>query len=522
MYGSHVWAVWLRVSTSVLAELCEWSGVVGMHGTATATRWHMHAAWTLMLFAAVTVAVYLAGSASPLIVLLPLGLAGCAIAYVRYPTAIIACIVALVPLDIVAQLANVSPAFTLTIAKVVFPPLLIVVVWRVAILREPLRWNNQATFALLFTLALLVSALFMKETSLGLKGTRRYISMVMLYLVSYQVLKRRRDIEWVTLAVLGATLLSCVVGLYLYIRSGSTFAMAGAGSKLSAAQGWSSRLTGMSMTDPNSFAALPAAAFVMSMVLAFHARNWVFRVAIFCSLPVYVLAIGFSYSRGATLALGLGSLLLAWLYRRQVPFLFTVGGVVVLGLAMIPFLPEEFMARLGRLNVAGFVTDHALRRRLSYHALGGVLFMRSPLIGLGPGNFGYHYTMEEFRFLANTFQELRVMHNTLFSVLLDVGILGFVPFMLVVASAFHSLARADSAQHRCRNPWPYPRALLLGMLTYLFCQLFLQGQYSKIMWVMLAMAPVCELLSRRGCSPVAATPNPTSRAFEPVVATWPG
>ncbi|MBD3241175.1 MAG: hypothetical protein GF331_11365 [Chitinivibrionales bacterium] len=445
---------------------------------------------------AVTVVACAAAPLSPLVTALPLALAVCAVGYARYPAAVLALIVALVPLDIIAQLADVSPAFTLTIAKIAFPPLLIGVVWRIAILREPLRWNRQATYVLLLTLALAVSALYMRESSLGLRGTRRYMSMALLFLVTFQVVRRRRDVEWITLALVISTMVSCTVGLYFYIRSGATFAVAAMGSKLSAAQGWSSRLTGMSMTDPNSFAALPASAFMISTVLAFHTRRVLLRVLLLSSLPVYILAIGFSYSRGAAVALSLGIVLLAWLYRRQVPMALSVGSMVLLALTMIPFLPDEFLARLGRLNAAGFITDHALRRRLSYHALGAVLFLRSPLTGLGPANFGHYYTMEEFRFLANTFQDVRVMHNTLFSVLLDTGILGFVPFVLVVVSAFRSLARADMQASRARQPWPYPRALLVGLCTYLICQLFLQGQYSKVMWVMFALAPACELLCR--------------------------
>jgi len=411
----------------------------------------------------------------------------------RWPHYVAILIVALVPLDVLAMISRDSVMVPITVAKLAFPPLALATAWRIAVQGERLYWPREATYATLVAIGFCLSALFMVEKKVGLVHLRHYLSMIGLFLILLQVMRERRHIGLLLGATAATTFVSCLVGLLLYVRAGAGWGAAATGAKFSplqVGQPWSHRMTGMTLGDANSFAAMAAVVAAIAIVGALHVRRIWLKALLFATLPVFLLSISHAYSRGSLIGLILGALLAGMLYRRRIPLPLTLGAVTVVLVCLIPLAPAQYLERLGRLNSAGLVTDFALRRRFSYHVLGLQLFQRAPLLGLGPGNFGHYYCMEEFRFIVNSFGERRDMHNVVLEVLMDGGLLTLLPFLLLIGSMFWRFVRSRRECDMAGTDSALPNALLVGSFVLFTCQLFMPGaSQSKFLWAFLAMGP---------------------------------
>ncbi len=179
--------------------------------------------------------------------------------------------------------------------------------------------------------------------------------------------------------------------------------------------------------NPNELGYVLVMVVPLAVVLSSGARYFM-RLALWISIAVYVTAVYLTFSRGALLGLFGVLLLLAIRQRGVLPKV--VMGLVLAGGLM--FLAASWVRSDGSAN-----QEYTYQQRIATIRAGVAMFTAHPLLGVGINCAIVAYPIyapEGYRAGVSL-----VIHNTMVQALGETGILGFVPFvLLIVCSLYHS------------------------------------------------------------------------------------
>src|SRR5215831_11911078 len=155
------------------------------------------------------------------------------------------------------------------------------------------------------------------------------------------------------------------------------------------------------------------------------------RIALWSVIPIYLIAIFVTFSRGGLIGLFAMLALTGW---KQKSIIVKTGVVAVLlvGLMVIAMFWHRDTG-----NFSNIETDTTVRQRLATFRAGGLMFMHNPLLGVGPGDSMVAYPLYVPKEAHCGCQDQLVVHNSFIQVLAETGILGFVPFMIFILSSVY-------------------------------------------------------------------------------------
>jgi len=201
------------------------------------------------------------------------------------------------------------------------------------------------------------------------------------------------------------------------------------------------------------------------------------------TLAVGTAAVVLSFARSAVIAYVLIALSLIWRYRDEKFVPVAMIGAVITILMAIPFIPPEYFARLA--SIVGGGGDWTLGRRMSYNLIGLDLLTKTPIVGVGPGNFPNHFTDPEYRFMPGRTLLGRELHNMYLSVMVQFGVAS-VAFFAMIGFTYSRLKKVAQMPAT-----PQYRAIALatayGFTAYLIACLFLPNEYTKYTWLICAL-----------------------------------
>lgn len=232
--------------------------------------------------------------------------------------------------------------------------------------------------------------------------------------------------------------------------------------------------------DPNDLGVMLALGIPVAWHLALSDGNstmtQVLRLVNYAYLPAATLAIMLTASRGALLA-------------ALPAFLFVIRSLTRLNLfprvlismalaaalfALQPLVPQSSFQRLGTIGTS--ITAGSLGDRVYIWQEGIVVFSEHPLSGIGSGAF------------RAAVESGTVAHNVFLSVLAEVGIVGFVLFVLILAMTIYQ------AMHQPK--WD-ARFWLTILLVWALGAFSLTWEHRKPTWLFLGLAAVSAGLSVR-------------------------
>jgi O-antigen ligase len=143
--------------------------------------------------------------------------------------------------------------------------------------------------------------------------------------------------------------------------------------------------------------------------------------------------------------------------------------------------------------------------RSSIWAVGWRMVTANPVIGVGSGNYTTaepHYLLTspgllpDAEFVINT---PYVAHNIYLHVLAEMGVIGLMLFLGLIGLSIASAMRAVriAQHHDDRSLEVIGRALVLALAGILAADFFVSEQYSKQLWVLLALGPVLLSIAQR-------------------------
>lgn len=325
-----------------------------------------------------------------------------------------------------------------------------------------------------------LSSVWALAPSTTFDAVSRYALNAVLFLIAASVLRTRRDVAWVVAAFIAGAAISAAYGIAVPPMTGGT----GLGR------------VGGTVGDPNEFAAVLVAGLPLAVALA-AGRDWspALRAIGVTAAGLCVTGIVLSLSRGGLLALItvlLAALALAGRWRGKLLLILPL--VLLAGVGYFLATP----AALQRVTSSNGGTG-----RTDVWRVGWRIVEARPVLGVGAGNFqeaSIHYLLrpgllERSDLIASTD---KVAHNTYLTVLAELGLVGALMFVALIAVALACGVRAVGlfARQRDDSMEMLTRGWLIAMAGLLTADVFLSAEFSKQLWLLLALGPVLLAIAR--------------------------
>lgn len=240
--------------------------------------------------------------------------------------------------------------------------------------------------------------------------------------------------------------------------------------------------------DMNEFCALllvmiPLA--VLNIIIS-HGKFYKFlSIAISATLTIGVVL---TYSRGGFLALCVMIVLAIFKIstgRNRIKILAITIPCMVIAFALIYyFFSAEIIARMETLNVLSsketVAKDESINLRyFFYFQLAPEIFSEHPILGVGLRQI----------ILYNPFHYYA--HNTYLEVLTGTGLVGFIPFILILYFTWKELRTVQKyTSDKGFYLRAYAGALEIGFIGYLFAGIFVSLDLNKMLWLLISIAAV--------------------------------
>lgn len=326
------------------------------------------------------------------------------------------------------------------------------------------------------------TVLIAEDRSLALQTTERLASMGVLSLLFAFGVKSLRDLKAVIAVFLLSMALSSAVTILDYLVGAPLFSPDLRGADGYATWQGSVRSSGTTLESVPMSATLLLGGVMLSFVYAFRAPRlrWLFAVLAVLGTTAILL----SLTRSATLSLGLAGLFMLWRLRSDPRFGKALAVIALGGMLVAVATPGEVWSKFTALGDTS--NDSTVQRRASYQVIGLELVSRSPVLGVGAGNYIVHYASDDFRFVPGRSEEPRPLHNVYLQVAAECGLIGLTFFLTLLwstARILFDLAASARATIRLHG-----EALLFAFLAMMVQFVFLSSISVLYFWVIIGLA----------------------------------
>jgi hypothetical protein len=260
-------------------------------------------------------------------------------------------------------------------------------------------------------------------------------------------------------------------------------------------------LGGNSWGDSNGVAAIFALFLPVALSAAYTNKKRLWRLVSLGITAVIIATIICTQSRAGLLGIVVSLSAFAFYSRKShklIPLF------LIVALLTIPFLSQQYIARMQTMGVSGTDDlDGSARSRIILWEAGLMVFADNPIVGTGFLTYPEAKMKYENRFyhLADEFREMvfrktskKVTHNTYIQILSDCGLLGMIPFVLLVLggigngfSARRLLAKASSES---RNKILLLCGISAGITGYAICIITIDSLLDCLLYVQLIIAAI--------------------------------
>jgi O-antigen ligase len=318
------------------------------------------------------------------------------------------------------------------------------------------------------------SLLWAPERSEGFEPASRYVLNAVLFLIVFTAIRNRKHVIWLVSAFVAASTLSAVYGLVTPRPGGE-----GEG-----------RLAG-SVGDANELAAVLVAGLILALALAVISRHKpLTRATLVVAAGLCLLCLFLTLSRGGLIALGVAMIAAVFVGGRWRGKAVAVAAVTLTTLVVF-FGFVASTAQVQRVTEVGSGSG-----RSSLWTVGWRMVQANPVKGVGVGQFqtsAVHYliapgTVARADLIVDA---PHVAHNLYLQVLSELGVVGLIPFLVILIFPLVCTLRAARLFERRGDPDMelIARGVFVGLVGILAADFFLSAQFSKQLWLLLGLGP---------------------------------
>jgi O-antigen ligase len=321
----------------------------------------------------------------------------------------------------------------------------------------------------------LASMVWAEDPSAVFSAMFRYGLNVLLFVIVFAAVRSERAVLGVVIAFLIGAIASAGYGFAFPVDQSSVDEI--------------SRLGGLG-ADPNQLASVLVCGIVLAAALVVGDNSPPLRLFALGTIVLCAAGVLFSFSRTGLVALAVAlvaGVIFGGRWRRWAVVL-----LVVLSVGMttyiLSFAGEQQRERVTKLDGGTGRSD--------IWTVGERMIRHSPLNGVGAGNFpisSVHYLLqpgviERPEFIVDT---PKVAHNIFIEVWAELGLVGLVMFLTIIGSAVGFAGRAALMFKRNGDERMelLARAIVVSQVAFLSAGLFLSEEFSKQLWLLLALGP---------------------------------
>jgi putative inorganic carbon (HCO3(-)) transporter len=255
--------------------------------------------------------------------------------------------------------------------------------------------------------------------------------------------------------------------------------------------------------DPNYFAQILLLGIPLGIALAVTTRSSRERAAALAVTACMFAGILFTYSRGAVVAFVLAFALLVALRQVAVRYGVILALVLVVVVAVVP----SYRARVESLSSVGgagaavgttAASDSSVSGRVTEMHAALLVWADHPILGVGPSQFPLYYQRYAVLVGGEVHSSVkygpgkgtspaRVTHDLFLGIAADLGVVGLLVFLSILAVALRGLWRGRS--HRAPPALASLNvAYLVAIVAYVAAGFFLELAYERYFWLILALA----------------------------------
>lgn len=267
--------------------------------------------------------------------------------------------------------------------------------------------------------------------------------------------------------------------------------------------------------DPNMYAQVLLLLVPLAAERMANERNWPLRIVAGAGFAVCTLAIIFTYSRGALLALVVVCVAMAVPFFRRPRAALTALPAVGLVLFLIPSSYVDRLQKIELPSSAGSDVDESIEGRGTEMLVAWQMFLDHPVLGIGLENYPPHFQDYVQKLNLPSRRENRKSHSLYLQIAAERGIVGIASFAIVIAIALRSLFRGRRKLRECgsRMEAGIAGAIALSLLGYGVAAIFLHGEYGRYLWIMVGLAmSIAEVARRAAANSAKAAQSPLRKA----------
>ncbi|MGI9185285.1 MAG: O-antigen ligase family protein [Solirubrobacteraceae bacterium] len=352
-----------------------------------------------------------------------------------------------------------------------------------------------ASLAVGFLTWIVLSIAWSKSPPAAITEVSRWGLDLLLLPIVFTAIRNRRHMIWLVAVLVAGSVLSSLYGM-LFARTDAL------------AQG-SSRLGGAGL-DANYLASLLVSGIVLSVVLtSMRSFHPVARLLSVGAALLALVALIDTVSRGGMFGLGAALVAgIAFAGPRRRALLLTIAATIALGTVGYYASVASPAAR------ARITTIQGGTGRVDIWKVGWRMVKANPITGVGVGNFA-NSTIDYLllpggptTYNAFIVDEPKVAHNMYLEVLAELGIPGLVMFLGVLGALLWCAIQAARLFRQAGDQALelVSRGVFVATVGILATDFFISDQFSKVLWIQLAMCPCLLAIARRS-----STAGPTAR-----------
>jgi len=244
------------------------------------------------------------------------------------------------------------------------------------------------------------------------------------------------------------------------------------------------------LEDNNDFALALTMGLPMLVQIGASERNRVLRRGVYATVPLTVLTVILTHSRGGFLALSAMVLLLVWRSRNRAAAFAVLG---VAALFALLFTPSSYVERIA--TIAQFKSDGSAMGRLAAWRTAINMALDHPLLGVGLAKFQAAYTDYASGLV---YDSTRVTHNAYLQIWAECGSIALLLYLFLIASTFASLLRIRSQARRLySSSWilNYTAMFEAAMLAFVIGSAFLNRAHFDLFYHLVAVVICFEVIA---------------------------
>lgn len=364
-------------------------------------------------------------------------------------------------------------------------------------------WQRPALLVAAYGLAGVLSLFAALDSGSTLEGLMRLAKDGLVVILAVILIQRAATLRRVLWALLAAGMLMATISVHQHMSGnfGSDYwGLAAEPVSYVASEGVAHRVVGP-IGDPNYYGMILLVLVPIAVDRFSGSRGFVARVLALAALVVCSLAIVFTYSRGALVALLIMVALLTIVRRPRPRHLLAALAVAAL---LSPLVPGAYVQRmetvfekmgtvvstLTRPSEAAGISDSSFRGRLSENMVAVRMFLDYPLTGIGLDNYPSRYQDYSQEILLDPRSGNRAPHSLYLEIASETGLAGLVAFGIILWVLIRGIvvARRSLSASELADVRGMVDAVGIAFSGWLLASLFLHATNSRYFWLLVGIA----------------------------------